>query len=63
MDSKLIILLIIAGVLLMLTLGHFLIRYYKAVNADEVKVELDEEITTLKVAEEPVKEEQESIKE
>ena len=63
MDSKLIILLIVAGVLLMLTLAHFLVRYYKAVNADDIKIELDDEITTLKVVEdEPLAKDVEEVK-
>ena len=49
MDSRLIILLIITGALLIASLTYFLVKYYKKVNADEIKVELDEEIVQLKI--------------
>ena len=49
MDSHLIILLIITGALLIASLTYFLVKYYKKVNADEIKVELDEEIVQLKI--------------
>ncbi|MBE5757071.1 MAG: hypothetical protein E7342_04645 [Clostridiales bacterium] len=63
MDSGLIILLIIAGILLMATLACFLVRYYKTVNADEIEVELDEEIIELKASkiEEPLDDNEEVV--
>ena len=59
MDFKLIILIIVAGVLLILSLTYFLIKYYKEVNADDIKVELDDEIVKLKAPEENGKQEEE----
>ena len=60
MDSGLIILRIIAGVLLIASFAYFLIKYYKRVNADEIKVELDEEIVQLKIQMDKTEEQEET---